>query len=86
MYYKSKSCLFIYFRKNYVGKWSGTLDIKIKYSCDPILQLTQSTKLGSQQPTENTELEVKNKNLVKNILILIILYFVEHNLLNIGDV
>lgn len=50
--------MFIYYRVKYVNKWSGTLDIKIKYSCDPVSQLTQSTKHSSQQPTENTDLEV----------------------------
>jgi len=43
-----------------VYKGCGTLDIKLKYQCEEkITQLTPNTQnYSSQQPTENTELEV----------------------------
>jgi len=71
-----------------VYKGCGTLDIKLKYHREEkITQLTPSTQNhSSQQPTENTELEVNISINVESNKIFIALYFVEYNLFNFGDV
>lgn len=71
-----------------VYKSCGTLDIKLKYHHEEkITPLTPSTQnYSSQQPTENTELEVNISINVESNQMFITLYFVEYNLFNFGYV
>lgn len=49
-----------------MNKVIGTLDLKLKYSQNPVSLLTQNnTSSSSQQKTENTDLEVNTKIMYK---------------------
>lgn len=60
--------MYVYFRSKHVYKGTGTLDMKIKYQCDPVMQsptIIQSSH-SPQQSTESTELEVNILNCAGN--------------------